>query len=110
MENAHQLPSPADLPAASGIPLPIQRLYHEPHLEPRIVESWRRVRLSWRLIAGCAAAAVVATGVYVLLKTPLYTAEAKILIERRTPQLLDVREILADGVGGDESNYYRTQN
>lgn len=32
------------------------------------------------------------------------------MIERRTPQILDVREILAEGIAGDESSYYRTQH
>lgn len=97
----------SDVPAP--IQLPIAPLYDDPDVEPRIVEYWRTVRRNWKLILTCAGVAVLATGLYVLLKTPLYTAEAKILIERRTPQILDVRDIVADGLGGEESNYYRTQ-
>ncbi|MEW6270542.1 MAG: polysaccharide biosynthesis tyrosine autokinase [Thermodesulfobacteriota bacterium] len=109
MPSTSQLPPPADLAAHAPIHLPIAPLYDDPNAEPRIVEHWRTVRRSWRAIAACAAVAVLATGLYVVLKTPLYTAESKILIERRTPQILDVREIVADGIGGEESNYYRTQ-
>lgn len=97
----------SDVPAS--MQLPIAPLYDDPDVEPRIVEYWRTVCRHWKLILTCAAVAVLATGLYVLLKTPLYTAEAKILIERRTPQILDVRDIVADGLGGEESNYYRTQ-
>jgi capsular exopolysaccharide synthesis family protein len=109
MPSTLQLPPPSDVPAPAPIHLPIAPLYDDPNAEPRIVEHWRTVRRSWRRVAACAAVAVLATGLYVLLTTPVYTAESKILIERRTPQVLDVREIVADGIGGEESNYYRTQ-
>jgi capsular exopolysaccharide synthesis family protein len=77
--------------------------------EPRIVEWLRLLLRGWRWLAGGAALFVAATGLYVFTKTPLYTAEAKILIERQAPQVLEMREIVADGLSGDESNYYRTQ-
>ena len=77
--------------------------------DPRFVESWRIVKRKWKFIATTTGICVAAAAAYALLATPLYTAESKILIERRTPQVLDVRELLADGMAGDESNYYRTQ-
>lgn len=93
----------------SAIPLDLALPRPEGEEESQILEWLRLLQRGWRLLAGCAALAVLATGVYVFSKTPLYTAESKILIERQAPQVLDVQQIVADGLSGDESNYYRTQ-
>jgi len=77
--------------------------------EPRVLEYWRLLRRGWRWVACAVVASVLATGAWVLTRTPLYTATSTILIERQTPQVLDVRNLVADGLSGDESNYYRTQ-
>lgn len=109
MSHPSYLPSPSGPPGQLETPLPIATLYDDPHAEPRVVEHWRTLRRGWKVIAACLVATALGTGVYVFVKRPLYTAESKILIERRSPQILDVREIVADGLGGEESNYYRTQ-
>jgi succinoglycan biosynthesis transport protein ExoP len=100
------VPPPASQPAAIPLDLPLPPADGE---EPQVLEWARLLRRGWRsLVVGAAAAALV-TGIFVFTKTPLYTAEAKILIERQAPQVLEMREIVADGLSGDESNYYRTQ-
>lgn len=60
----------------------------------------------WIVLATFLAGIAIA-GVYVSLKSPKYTAQAKILIERRGSPILDVRDVL--GEVGDEKNYYKTQ-
>jgi capsular exopolysaccharide synthesis family protein len=103
------LPAPQSPPAEpAAIPLDIPLPPAEAE-EPRFVEWARQLRRGWRWPAAGAALAALATAVFVFTKTPLYTAEAKILIERQAPQVLEMREIVADGLSGDESNYYRTQ-
>ena len=80
---------------------------------PEGLLSWRprdaiRALVSgrWIVVASLLAGLALA-GVYVSLKTPKYTAHAKILIERRPSPILDVRDVL--GEVGDEKNYYKTQ-
>lgn len=77
--------------------------------EPQFLEYLHLLRRHWRTVAGAGGACFVLALLYVLVASPQYTAESQILIERRTPQVLDVRQLLADGMTGDESNYYRTQ-
>jgi len=83
--------------------------YYWEEQEPQFLEYVHLLRRHWRIVAGAGAACFVVALLYVLVATPQYTAESQILIERRTPQVLDVRQLLADGMTGDESNYYRTQ-
>ncbi len=113
MTDQHRYLPPGDQlpanPANEPIALDFSFDPHGEADEPRFVEYWRIVRRKWKLIATTTAVCVGVAAIYAFVATPLYTAESKILIERRTPQVLDVRELLADGMAGDESNYYRTQ-
>ena len=77
--------------------------------EPRFLEYARLLRNHWKWIAGGAGVATFGALVYVLVATSLFTAESKIMIERQAQNALNVQELLADGMSGDESNYYRTQ-
>lgn len=105
---SHQAPvSRADAPQPIHLDIPVDPYARDE--EPRFVEYWRLVRTGWKWVAGGAAIAVVGALAYVLLVTPLYTAESKIMIERRAQNALNIEELLADGMSGDESNYYRTQ-
>lgn len=97
----------ADSPRPIHLDIPVDPYANEE--EPRFVEYWRLVRTGWRWVVGGAFAASFVALVYVLLATPLYTAESKIMIERRAQNALNIEELLADGMSGDESNYYRTQ-
>lgn len=108
------LPSPTgpSLPAVhdpSVIPLDLALPRPTEEEDSPLLEWLRLLQRGWRFLVGGAALAVLATGIYVFSKTPLYTAESKILIERQAPQVLDVQQIVADGLSGDEANYYRTQ-
>ena len=103
-----QLPvNPADAPQPIHLDIPIDPYANEE--EPRFVEYWRLIRNGWKWIAAGAVTAVAGALAYVMIVTPLYTAESKIMIERRAQNALNIKELLADGMSGDESNYYRTQ-
>ncbi len=97
----------ADAPRPIHLDIPVDPYATDE--EPRFVEYWRLVRTGWKWVAGGALAASLVALAYVLIATPLYTAESKIMIERRAQNALNIQELLADGMTGDESNYYRTQ-
>ena len=97
----------ADSPSPIHLDIPADPYAKEE--EPRFVEYWRLVRTGWKWVIGGALGAFAAALAYILIATPLYTAEAKIMIERRAQNALNIQELLADGMTGDESNYYRTQ-
>jgi polysaccharide biosynthesis transport protein len=47
--------------------------------------------------------------VAVLLMRPLYTSQVVLLIERATPQFLDIHQALPDPMSSEEYDYYKTQ-
>ena len=99
------------MPQPQPEPIPLEMLA-DPYLEdeePRFMEYGRLLLRHWKWVAGSALGVTVLALVYVLVVTPLYTAESKIMIERRNQNALNIQELLADGMSGDESNYYRTQ-
>src|SRR5438552_1576667 len=77
--------------------------------EPNLKEYWAVVRNHQRLIATLFVSALLLTSLVVLSMTPLYRAESTILIERQTPQVLDIRDLMSEQPGTDEHNYYETQ-
>src|SRR5215813_7637455 len=67
------------------------------------------VKHRW-LIASIFFCSILATTLIVLSMTPIYTAETTLLIERKTPQAINVNEEgTAEERGPDEYDYYRTQ-
>src|SRR5882672_7673131 len=70
---------------------------------------WRLlVKHRW-LIASIFFCFVIATTIIILSMTPIYTAETTLLIERKTPQAINMNQEAADVQGPDEYDYYRTQ-
>ncbi|HWO42680.1 MAG TPA: polysaccharide biosynthesis tyrosine autokinase, partial [Candidatus Eisenbacteria bacterium] len=59
------------------------------------------------LIAACAAVVVLCAGLYVLTRTPLYTAQATIMIEPKPPQVLKIQDALSQSI--ERAEYYKTQ-
>jgi capsular exopolysaccharide synthesis family protein len=51
---------------------------------------------------------VAAVGLFTLLQTPVYTAEATLLIEPTDPQVIDIKHVFGESFGY-ESSYYVTQ-
>ncbi|MBI2533487.1 MAG: GumC family protein, partial [Deltaproteobacteria bacterium] len=68
------------------------------------------VRHRW-LILICAFALVLCAALYTFTRTPLFTAEATLLIERRAPQFLKVQDARADSFDYNDYNneFYKTQ-
>ncbi len=68
------------------------------------------VRHRW-LILICAFALLLGAALYTFTRTPLFTAEATLLIERRAPQFLKVQDARANTVDDNDYNneFYKTQ-
>ena len=76
---------------------------------PNMRDYWQVLRKhKWR-IAGCLLVAVGIATVLVLATTPIYTAKAKVLIERKGPQVVNIQQVLSESIESDEHNYYQTQ-
>jgi polysaccharide biosynthesis transport protein len=77
---------------------------------PSFREYSRVIGRHWRFIAITFFVALAITAIVVFSITPIYTAQSTILIERQTPQVLDIRQPGAeDPDRPDESNFYDTQ-
>jgi capsular exopolysaccharide synthesis family protein len=71
-------------------------------------EYWRvLVKRRWliTIVLGCT---VLATAIVVIPKTPIYTAETTLLIERKAPRAIDIQGVSPDSENPGE-DYYRTQ-
>jgi len=57
-------------------------------------------------------AVILAVSLYTLTMTPIYTAEATLLIEQKAPQVINIQQVLSDSLstGADNKHdYYQTQ-
>ena len=78
--------------------------------EPGFWDFWRVIRKRKRLIALFFFAVVATVGVGTLLMTPIYTSETTLLIEEKGPQVVDIKQVLTETIGGtDKHDYYETQ-
>lgn len=91
------------------------QLYGEPAVEENtesaLWDLWRVIRKRRRLIIAAFLATTITVGLSTLMSTPLYTSEATLLIEEKTPQLLDIKQVLSDTLVGSSlgRDYYETQ-
>ena len=68
------------------------------------------IRNHKRLIVLFFVAVVVTVGAGTLLMTPIYTSTATLLIEEKGPQVIDIKQVLSETIGGtDKHDYYDTQ-
>jgi len=82
----------------------------EDRAEPGFWDFWRVIRKRRRLIALFFFAVVATVGVGTLLMTPIYTSESMLLIEEKGPQVVDIKQVLTETIGGtDKHDYYETQ-
>src|SRR5437773_1677480 len=73
-------------------------------------DYWLIVKRHRWLILSCALALFIAATLYTFTRTPLYTAEATLLIERKVPQILKLRDTREDSGDDDySSQFYKTQ-
>ena len=77
--------------------------------EAHLRDYWRVVRKHQKLILVFFLCTIFATVLFVLTSTPIYTAETTVLIERKTPQAIDIQGALSELQSPDEYDYYRTQ-
>src|SRR6476620_2356884 len=76
---------------------------------PNLRDYWKIVRKYKWLIGICFVSAVVLTLVVLFSTTPIYTASATLLIERKGPQVVDIKQVLSESVEADEHSYYESQ-
>ena len=80
--------------------------------EPGFGDFWRVIRKHHRLIAVFFSIVVVTVAVGTLLMTPIYTSETTLLIEAKGPQVIDIKQVLSESIGGsglEKYDYYDTQ-
>jgi polysaccharide biosynthesis transport protein len=74
-------------------------------------QYWRTIRKRLSMIVAIFAGVTLLTLIRVLMETPLYTAEATILIKPGTPQIFGTQVLGGDSSeGGDQSDYYDNYN
>jgi hypothetical protein len=103
--------------ASFGLPPLAHREEAERSMRPPAVEDeainlrdcWRAIRTHLRLIALLCVGTVLAATLIILLMTPIYTAETTLLIERNTPQVLTIKDVVSEPLGPDEYDFYKTQ-
>jgi succinoglycan biosynthesis transport protein ExoP len=109
-------------------PYPIQRVYPEPVPAPQYMgrgldpdlygtpetagpdlrDYFRVMRRHAKLIVSMFLAAMLVTGLVVLVVTPHFTAMSTILVEPNAPHVLNINELASES-GADSSDYYGTQ-
>ena len=82
-----------------------------PEGEPlHLWDYWQVVRKHRLVITVCFLLTVVTAAVRTFSMVPIYVSETTLLIERKAPRVLDVRDAQGDGsFDYDEYDYYRTQ-
>ena len=68
-------------------------------------DYWLVIRKHKAVIAACFFGAVIVAAVVVFMMTPIYTARTTLLIERKEPQVVDVKNVLSESLvsGSDDS-------
>jgi capsular exopolysaccharide synthesis family protein len=64
----------------------------------------------WHVLT-CFLTVVITVAFYSYMTTPIYTAEATLLIEQKAPQVINIQQALSDSLslGTDKRDYYETQ-
>jgi polysaccharide biosynthesis transport protein len=76
---------------------------------PNLRNYWQVVtKHKWKIV-GCFLAAVGITALIVFSTTPIYTAKATLFIERTEPQVVNIKQVLSESAGAEESSYYESQ-
>ncbi|MPZ78264.1 MAG: polysaccharide biosynthesis tyrosine autokinase [Deltaproteobacteria bacterium] len=76
---------------------------------PNLRDYWHVARKHQWKIMTCFAAAVAASAVIAFSVTPTYTAKATMLIERKDPQVVNFKQVLAEPIDAEENSYYESQ-
>jgi capsular exopolysaccharide synthesis family protein len=77
--------------------------------QPDLRDYWYTIRKHLDVILAVFFGALLLTGLAVLATTPLYTAKSLLLIEPQAPQVLNIKEVLAEPPNDAQHDYYETQ-
>ena len=74
-------------------------------------DYWLMAKRHQWLIVSCALVTFIAAALYAFTRTPLFTAEATLLIERKVPQILNMRDARGEAADSNDYNneFYKTQ-
>jgi polysaccharide biosynthesis transport protein len=72
-------------------------------------DYWHIIKRHRWLVLLCAITIVISVAVHTFTRTPLYTAEATLLIERKAPQFLKVQDARAESIDYADTEFYKTQ-
>jgi succinoglycan biosynthesis transport protein ExoP len=75
---------------------------------PGLRDYWRVIKKHRRTIATFFLVMVISAAIFVFTTTPLYTAKATIMIERRNPQVVNIQQVLSESIANDPE-YYQSQ-
>ena len=90
-------------------PMARARVGQEPEDAPGVRDYWQIIRKHKWKVAGCLFAAITIALIFVLTATPIYTAKAQLVIERKSPQVVNIQQVISESVESDEYNYYQSQ-
>lgn len=76
---------------------------------PNLRDYWYVVRKHKWKIATCFLFAVCSTAILAFSMTPIFTAKATLVIERKSPQVVNIQQVLSESVETDEESYYQSQ-
>src|SRR5690606_26065093 len=68
----------------------------DPLPEPGLLEYWRVIRKHRWLIFAILAMAVASAGFVSTIMTPIFTAATVVLIDPRPPQVMDIKQVIAE--------------
>src|SRR5271167_1293510 len=77
--------------------------------EPNLREYWSTIRKHQWLLVSASLVACVLAFTWFVTRVPIYRATATIMIQPQAPQLLDMRQLLAEQTPDQEHDYYKTQ-
>jgi polysaccharide biosynthesis transport protein len=93
----------------AGPPILVSEPARENRPEPGFWDFWRVIRTRRKIIVLFFLALTLAVTIGTLLMTPIYTSEATLLIQEKTPQVVDIRQALSETIGTEKHDYYATQ-
>jgi capsular exopolysaccharide synthesis family protein len=76
---------------------------------PSLRDYWLLVRKHQRIVVICFLAALAVTALILFSTTPLYTAKATLLIERKEPQVVNIKQVISEPAEAEEDSYYESQ-
>src|SRR5919106_6599409 len=73
-------------------------------------DYWLMAKRHRWLILSCASVSLIIAALYAFTRTPLYTSETTVLIERRAPQILNLKDARGEATDNDyNEEFYKTQ-